>query len=863
MSLYPEVSLAAREWFLRWLELYLAELEPEGGALEPETNATQAARIYGQYSGGKLTGRQSNLTARPGQPLTTVTVGGRRFAVGDTRKQTPLPVPPPRNSPVVTLPTPLQPVMPLSVGQKHDPQLYDPRGMPEPLPSWVVVPSLEYLYDAGGFLTGETYRGRYTFDDLVLEMLTYLYAEGGTLPLPWPAEGESFNRLVSSWPLEQPYHAGRYYGQAYYNSHKQAVWDGAFIGDLPVPVYQVRESGPNPFDVTLARQAPSQTSLNALFNLEPSRLFATPSGEGAPYWIDLQPFAQSRVTFGPVTFGTRQEPDLRVAKHYTVGGTGNLYAEVGGEYGPVGQELDRTVIEWLYTGPEELVIESTTALANPTSLLYLVPPMDWYFGVHAYPYPPGEPQSKAAFAEFVVTTDMSYVYWFANPDNTILRVVDRDENGIVFSETDPFLTAWQAVEGTAPGTVNLYFEVPVTLSATQFFYAVNRVALPALEAGSYTITERVYLYSQDAHTAFAAVKNGNTYEARYQPAIRISGYRELEIHAPDPQDPFRNFPAANFDPVPGGRYFYQDENGTEVDGRFQSYGQKSFCLPLPAPAQRLKAIDTAYHHVTPVDEPPIRTGPHPSTFGYLADAAVFDSIPPIDMNDTVAALTLETYEDGSERVPIWNFYGSSAVALLPAPDPLAYKPDLAALREDAENLNPWLFEDVLPEQAEPYRLNNPVAELKESTWFGITFESQWYVADAFRADVYNPETEALKEKLFGVVITDDGAGTFTVHVSVNGTGVGSWSLWDFFPAVQGSLTFLDGSVWPPAGKLPLKPHYHFLHPEWPFKGAGNLYPFRARVRNLKTDKLGQMFTTEAKDAPVTLYLESFPDDDPA
>ena len=107
MSLAPEVSQAAKEWFLAWLLEYLAA--QDAGTLEPESSTTQAARIYGQFGASGLTGRQSNLTARPGTRHTTVMIGGQRFAVGDTKKQYTRPLEPPRNSPAVVAKTPFMP----------------------------------------------------------------------------------------------------------------------------------------------------------------------------------------------------------------------------------------------------------------------------------------------------------------------------------------------------------------------------------------------------------------------------------------------------------------------------------------------------------------------------------------------------------------------------------------------------------------------------------------------------------------------------------------------------------------------------------------------------------------------------------
>lgn len=129
-------SLRLREWLLSHFLALLEEADSLGAVEQP----TSIPRAYGQYGpDGSFTPRQANLFPRPGQPHTTVKLGARRVALGDTPRYTPPFIPPPRGSPVVVLPLPDQPVTHEGV-LEFRPLALDLAGQPQAVVTWLATP---------------------------------------------------------------------------------------------------------------------------------------------------------------------------------------------------------------------------------------------------------------------------------------------------------------------------------------------------------------------------------------------------------------------------------------------------------------------------------------------------------------------------------------------------------------------------------------------------------------------------------------------------------------------------------------------------------------------------------------------------
>ena len=185
-------------------------------------------------------------------------------------------------------------------------------------------------------------------------------------------------------------------------------------------------------------------------------------------------------------------------------------------------------------------------------------------------------------------------------------------------------------------------------------------------------------------------------------------------------------------------------------------------------------------------------------------------------------------------------------------------------RAEVAKLNPFIYgeqDDMWPQDSNgppPYgRLANPAGPLGvASSWFGLAWATLEYTADAFYADLPDPDTKEPVTHLWGVALTHD-EGVYTLLVSKDEVQVGSWPLEDLFPTAPKDepliLKHLDGTAWPPSEGPPLKPSYHFASSMWPLRDVAYLAPFRARLKTKFDKKLPPL-------CPVMLTFDSFAND---
>ena len=877
-----QVSLEFLNWFLALLEDYLSQQEVD--ELQGRESSTLAPRIYGQIGQTSLTGRQSNLTVRPGQPLTTVLIGGSRVAIGDTKKQYTRPLLSPRNSPVVVLPLSYQPAV-LPSNPAFLRALHNVKGAAEPFTSLVDHQTFDIYYE-------RLYKERAYFDNGVLGYETLSEDAGIVEPVEWLGEYDDYTYFNDPIPREGPYMS---YGTSPVEydqtGWEQNVWEQyqSRLTNVPSPVYysnyDTSETGR-----LIVRDFPAAESFMMTCDIEPLSYteYAT------------RPDSQVLADLNQNTFESYYEDLPQGDRVILVGADGDTKT-----VGPIELEFSSVTDRWRYLGSP-----LSDPKSNDNGATFTRPKATWN-RIDEYP-----DNYLERAADVTLPAESAYVLWGSGFYGRPNLDVYPDDASASANRFNPVVTPYEPFYSNVIYVIgyvekgmllrfgrDLFWAVDVNYSSqdvtevtldrasdwssgmTGSAPLITRKDPDGFQALRYKITERV-LYNGKGVWLSRLKVDATRYEVQLEPGAEL--YRNshvlLQRQKTDTAYP-DEWSYYAFDPSYGYyRWVDPSADPPPIMDYWLSVGD-DFAVSAPKGETLLSSAGTLGKGRLPINfkwtPADLRTGQ------YEADHLIFNT--GIDASD-IGDRNPRTGDKMNDDSYIWwptyfsqTFYhGPSYIDIF---ERQAWFGPLSPRAQDAgftvpaltETLSPetqaeidkyipYIYDETIPDPTKSNKLAHPFGTPRESTWYGITFTAQWYAADVFKQLV--PELEngvsALNEHTFAVAIAEEG-GAYNVYISRDEVQLGIWDVFAFFPPTSdGELRFLDGSPWPPVGKAALKPIYEWTaHPydydpnagalvpigEWPQLRDGCLPPFSARLR-----------TSQDKNAPegcpLVLYLDS-------
>jgi hypothetical protein len=867
---------------------FIALLEGEN-SLEAVEQPTSVPRAYGQLGvDGSFTPRQATLMPRPGQAHTTVMLGGRRVALGDTPRYIP-PLPErPRGSPIVTSPMPYQPVASRALAEKLG-AAHQLNGAVQDLPTWAAMD----FYEGYGRWIMPANSAR-IMQSLETGDYLYSYAERFDLLQPFPGP-------------ERAYHTA-YLGQPSLMALEDGVWEiqanrNAWFS-LPMPAGVVnQDTVGDSGDVRLiVRELPDVTSYAVAVSLSGLELmvFATPDSSVFPQDTGFSFPDSDRASYSVTSvfagharsvtgFGVESQTRSDRWAFYTFSGYG---ATAATQNNPDAYYAFERPAYYL-TEPEPEIPESSDDTAGGNIHTYLSPPIGQYAvfpdmlysriprlfvdgGLifdfrQAYADDPTTTQDPYLTASSGTTQDvmLEQAQWFVPGTLVcILPPAVLGDDALAFPEW-VFVTGGAFVEKTLtrPGQPDeTYWVFRATFDRSVSVHLDTQVLACAIrprwtltfaddltesawqdyaERAQYRFRER-YFPAPKAAWIPNVQTEGDLYSVYYQRGAVMYGQLAFKLERYDPDtatwEEIIRYGAGGEPILYGG-----STNGAVVEG------------------------ETAYLPVlgySPFLTDDRDNRPNATPGGYLADTLTLTDMP--DFFAPTPNGELLYFPQGADFLRRYtdDFRSSRSLGVFVNTD--ARRWGVSPRARDAAGWSPPSYPEtldtpsleelsrVLPLIHDGYstgagsyygRIANPLLPPQESLWLGITFTASQFVYDAF----YGAAEDGVYS-LWGVVISES-EGSYSVQVSRDFTPLGSWPLMAFFPTSSGTLSFLDGTIWDGI----LKPHLNALSFEWPFEYSAFLPPFSARLRNSKTDKLGTMFREEAATCPLTLYFESFPD----